>query len=63
MQDLPGLTLEEIKDNVYEYAYNHEKSSMQDILKALSCLSGIEDVELKRAPIEEVIAKLYRSWK
>lgn len=63
MQELPGLTLEEIKDNVYEYAYNHEKSSMQDILKALSCLSGIEDVELKRAPIEEVIAKLYRSWK
>lgn len=63
MDDLTGLSLVEVRENIYEYAYNHEKSSMQDILKALSHLPGIEDVELKRAPIEEVVAKLYRSWK
>lgn len=63
MDGLTGLSLVEVRENIYEYAYNHEKSSMQDILKALSHLPGIEDVELKRAPIEEVVAKLYRSWK
>jgi len=37
-------------------------ASIQSMMKSLSTLDGILDVEMKKAPIEQVIAKLYERW-
>lgn len=63
--ELQGLKLAEVKAEgiVREYAFNQSECSVQNVLRALSGLQGVEDVELRHAPIEEVVANLYRSWK
>ena len=33
------------------------------LMRHLSNLDGISDVEIKKAPIEEIIARLYREWR
>ena len=38
------------------------QTSIQAMMRSLSDLDGIVDVEIKKAPIEQVIAKLYERW-
>lgn len=49
--------------NVHEYAFDKEVTPMRTILTELSVTPGVQNVEIKKAPIEEVIATLYQSWK
>lgn len=38
------------------------KTFVRELLRQLSETSGVRDVEIKKAPIEQVIAGLYREW-
>lgn len=60
---IPGLTLLTAKEGVCEYEFNRSITGIHEVLGRLAQFHGIEDVEIKRAPIEDVIANLYLSWK
>ena len=49
--------------DIHEYAFDRTQTGIRDILRLLSEIDGVEDVEVRHAPIEEVVASLYRSWK
>ncbi len=49
--------------NIHEYAFDGEATPIRTILAELSGTAGVQNVEIKKAPIEEVIAALYQSWK
>lgn len=51
------------RQKIHEYAFDGEKAPIQTILTELSQISGIRNVEIGKAPIEDVIASLYQSWK
>ena len=46
----------------YLYEYDGAKMPVHQLMKRLSELVGVRDVETMRAPIESVIADLYQSW-
>lgn len=50
-------------NGVFEYEVDLVKTPVKNLLHRLSEIEGIQDVELKKAPIEQVIAELYREWK
>lgn len=60
---IEGLALISEEGGIHEYAFDRTQTGIRDILRLLSEIEGVEDVELRRAPIEEVVAHLYRSWK
>lgn len=71
---LPGLRLinsQEQENNIgapthlrwAEYEFNKEETGIHEILGLLSHYPDIIDVEIRKAPIEDVIAGLYLSWK
>lgn len=49
-------------NGVFEYDIDLAKMPVSDLLKHLSTATGVKDVEIKKAPIEQVIAGLYRDW-
>lgn len=49
--------------NQHDYAYDAERVPIQRILTEISKMEGVRNVEIQKAPIEEVIAALYQSWK
>jgi ABC-2 type transport system ATP-binding protein len=51
------------ENGVYEYEVDVTKNPIKDLLKWLSDSDGILDVEISKAPIEQVIAGLYTEWK
>jgi len=51
------------KNGVHEFEIDLEKITIKTLMEQLSELDGIRDIEIKKAPIEEVISKLYSSWK
>lgn len=66
-----GLSLPEIhfgkcisaKNNISEYEIDLSQIPINKLLEQLSKIDGIKDIEIKKAPIEQVIAQLYREWK
>lgn len=60
---IPGLALLTAAEGICEYEFNRGITGIHEVLGQLAQFHGIEDVEIKRAPIEDVIAKLYLSWK
>ena len=64
--DVPTLdtgNLLSAENGVYEFEIDLGGSSVRTLMKSLSEFNGIADVEIKKAPIEQVIARLYREWK
>lgn len=51
------------ENDVYEYEFDRTKLPIHEVLGNLSKFSQIRDVEIKKAPIEDVVASLYLSWK
>ncbi len=51
------------KKGVYEYEVDLAKIPIKSLLGQLSCTEGVKDVEIKKAPIEQVIGELYKTWK
>lgn len=62
-RDLPGLRLIHSQGHVYDYEFDREQTGIHQILGLLSQYPDVTDVEIKKAPIEDVIAGLYLSWK
>lgn len=51
------------ENNVFEYEVDLTKTPVKTLLARLSETEDIKDVEIKKAPIEQVISQLYRLWK
>lgn len=60
---IPGLQLLSSNEGIYEYEFNRSQTGIHEVLGNLAEFQGVEDVEIRRAPIEDVIARLYLSWK
>lgn len=45
-----------------EYAYDSQKMPLRELFNEMGNIPGIRDFELKKAPIEDVIAGLYHKW-
>lgn len=45
------------------YAYDSETGGMAQVLAEIAEARGVQNVEIGKAPIEDVIASLYQSWK
>jgi len=50
-------------DKVHVFEFDRSQSAMHELLGKLAHLDDIQNIEIKKAPIEEVIANLYLSWK
>ena len=48
---------------VYQFEVDIATHPIEQVLFRLSQIQGIQDIEINRAPIEQVIAELFRSWK
>lgn len=51
------------ENGVYEYELDLANIPIKKVLAALSHLEGVRDIEIKKAPIEQVTAGLFRSWR
>jgi len=60
---LAGGQLISHASGVYVYNVDIAKTPIKLLLKQLSEADGIKDVEINKAPIEQVIAGLYTAWK
>jgi ABC-2 type transport system ATP-binding protein len=50
-------------NGVYEFEVDVTNYPIRNLLRQLSDSDGIKDVEINKAPIEQVIAGLYTTWK
>ena len=60
---IEGCTLLSGSSGVFEYEADLSAMSIRTLLGQLSEMEGIQDVEIRKAPIEKVIAQLYNKWK
>ncbi|MDD3242508.1 MAG: ATP-binding cassette domain-containing protein [Eubacteriales bacterium] len=60
---VPGATLSHSEGERHTYLFDHQALSTSNLLQAIGQLPQVTDVELGRAPIEQVIAGLYQKWK
>lgn len=51
------------KSGVFEFEVDLSCLPIKGLLERLSQAEGIRDVEIRKAPVEQVIAQLYREWK
>ncbi len=51
------------ENGVYEFEVDLAKIPIKKILGQLAQTEGVRDTEIRKAPIEHVIAELYKSWK
>lgn len=61
--ELQGCRLLSGEHGVFEFEADLSRTPVRVLLEMLSGTDGIRDVEIRRAPIEQVIAQLYQSWK
>jgi ABC-2 type transport system ATP-binding protein len=60
---LKSASLVESTDSMHAYAFEPEKTPVQEVLRELSMIPDVSDVELAAESLEAVIAGLYRSWR
>ena len=63
---VPELSLGRLissEHGLYEYEINTAQTPMQQVLGEVATMNGITDIEIRRAPIEQIIAGLYTAWK
>ncbi len=60
---LPGMKLLRSEHGSHEYEFDRKIFPIHRVLGNLSKFPQILDVEIKKAPIEDVVANLYLSWK
>ena len=60
---LDGGKLINSANGVFEFEVDVTKNPIKHLLKQLSDADGVKDVEINKAPIEQVIAGLYTAWK
>ena len=60
---LDGGKLISGENGVYEFEVDVTRIPIKHLLKLLSETDGVKDVQINKAPIEQVIAGLYAAWK
>lgn len=60
--ELRKASLLSSENKVHEYEIDLSCIPVKDLMSQLSSYDGIKDVEIRKAPIEQVIARLYTSW-
>lgn len=60
---LPGMRLLKTESGVHEYEFDRNKLGIHKVMGLLSDFPQILDMEIKKAPIEDVVANLYLSWR
>nr|WP_288827381.1 ATP-binding cassette domain-containing protein [uncultured Clostridium sp.] len=60
---LPGLNLIKTDSGIHEYEFDRNVLEIHKVMALLSGFPQIADVEIKKAPIEDVVANLYLSWR
>jgi ABC-2 type transport system ATP-binding protein len=60
---LEGGSFISSENGVYEFEVDVTKNPIKHLLRQLSDTDGVKDVEISKAPIEQVIAGLYMAWK
>lgn len=60
---IPSLKLLRSENGIHEYEFDRTKMEIHQILGMLASFEQIKDVEIKKAPIEDIVANLYMSWK
>jgi len=60
---LEGGKLIHADKGVYEYEVDAALTPIKHLLRQISEADGVKDVEINKAPIEQVIAGLYSEWK
>ena len=60
---LSGTRLISSDGGIFEYEVDVNAVPIQHLLRQLSDTAGIKDVEISKAPIEQVIAGLYAAWR
>ena len=60
---LPGMKLLKTQNGVHEYELDRNILEIHKVMELLSGYPQILDMEIKKAPIEDVVANLYLSWR
>lgn len=60
---LEGCRLLSEKHGVFEFEVDMSRLPIKALLKQLSQVDGIMDVEIRKAPVEQIISQLYQDWK
>ncbi len=60
---MEGMKLISTENGRYEYEADLARLSIKALMRQLSQIEGVRDVEVKKAPIEQVIAQLYMAWR
>lgn len=60
--EIKGMRTVSKHESMWEYEFDEESFTMQDVLARLSVVEGIQDIEIQKQSIEELIAKLYKEW-
>ena len=64
--DVPTLdsgTLLSHNNGVCEYEVDTNKTSVQTILAEIATIPGVVDIEIRKPPLEQMIAELYTRWR
>ncbi|MCL1795767.1 MAG: ATP-binding cassette domain-containing protein [Clostridia bacterium] len=61
--DIPGGTHLSSEGGVHAYEVDLTQVSIRTVMRILSEMDGVTDVEIRKAPIEQVIARLYQKWR
>ena len=61
--ELDGCRLLSEKHGIYEFEVDMSQLPIKLLLEKLSQTEGIRNVEIRKAPIEQVITQLYQTWK
>lgn len=51
------------EQNVYDYEFDTVLVPIREVLGRIAQVDGVVDVEIRKAPIEQVVADLYTRWK
>lgn len=60
---LPGMRLLKTESGVHEYEFDRNILGIHKVMGLLSDFPQILDMEIKKAPIEDVVANLYLRWR
>jgi ABC-2 type transport system ATP-binding protein len=64
--EIPQLscgTLLKGNNGIIEYEVDTNLNSIQSVLSEIATIPGVTDIEIKKAPMEQIIADLYSEWK
>jgi len=51
------------ENQVYDYEFDTNQMPIREVLALIAQVGGVVDVEIRKAPIEQVVAELYTKWK